>query len=118
MAAESAPEGAGGAGLAVTPPKTFLDSVIDSIITPGASSGLVATINGALLLLLATLAAWAVAYGADVHTAVLAFFSVGLLGSLNYYISAGRAAQRDGDGTVAAAATVEAEGGDGKPKAE
>lgn len=34
---------------AVEPSKTVLDSIWDSVVTPGASSGLIATINAALI---------------------------------------------------------------------
>jgi len=82
-----------GDGLTISPPKTFIDNVIDSIVTPGASSGLVATINGALILLLLTLAAMGINGSADMHALVLGFLALGLLGSLNYYISLVRSAE-------------------------
>jgi len=90
-----------GDGLAITPPKTFIDNVIDSIVTPGASSGLVATINGALILLLLTLAAMGINGSADMHALVLGFLALGLLGSLNYYISLVRSAELEAPTAVA-----------------
>lgn len=81
--------------LAVQPQRTLLDAILESIMTPGASSGLIATINGALLLLLLTLIVLAVTQGPDVHTLVLMFFAVGLLGSLNYYIAQVRSGESE-----------------------
>lgn len=92
---ELRPGDAGGSPLAVQPQRTLLDSILESIMTPGASSGLIATINGALLLLLLTLIVLAVTQGPDVHTLVLMFFAVGLLGSLNYYIAMVRISASD-----------------------
>ena len=70
---------------------TLLDSVLGSIVTPGAGPGLVATINGVLVILLLALLAFAWNGAADVHTAVIAFLALGLLGSVNYFILAVRA---------------------------
>jgi ER protein Pkr1 len=82
--------GAGGSAtgsIVVSPPKTFIDNVIDSILTPGASSGLVATINAALIGLLFVLVWWAFMEGTvTIHTGLLAFFAVGLLGSFNWFL--------------------------------
>ena len=82
-------------GSDVTPPSTLLDSIFQSIVTPGAGPGLVATINVSLVALLATLAALVYTGDADVHTAVMGGLALGLLGSLNYLISLMRQVEGD-----------------------
>lgn len=79
----------GGSSVAVQ--RTFLDDVIDSIMTPGASPGLVAAINGSLLLLVVTLIGLIATGTADVHTGVMLFLALGLLASVNWFISMVRA---------------------------
>lgn len=73
-------------GSELVPPGTLLDSVLQSIVTPGAGPGLVATINVSLLALLVTLALLVVTGDADVHTAIMGVLALGLLGSLNYLV--------------------------------
>ena len=80
----------------ITPPATFLDTVLQSILTPGTGPGLVAAINGALLVLLALLGGMAAAGEGDGHTAVMAALALGLLASVNWFISLVRAAEAAG----------------------
>ena len=61
--------------------------MLRSIITPGVGPGLVATINVALLSLLSLLAALVWNGTADVHTAILCGLALGLLASVNYFVS-------------------------------
>lgn len=68
------------------PPPTFLDAVWDSIITPGASPGLVATINGALLVLLVVCFYFGASGVVPTHLAVLAALAAGLLVSFNWCV--------------------------------
>ena len=81
------------------PPSTLLEGVLASIVTPGASAGLVASVNGALLLL-AGLCAVALLTGAlsapadgesmQGHLAVLLVLAACLLAAFNYFIAASR----------------------------
>ena len=71
------------------PPPTFLDAVWDSIITPGASPGLVATINGALLVLLVVCFYFGASGVVPTHLAVLAALAAGLLVSFNWCVQLG-----------------------------
>ena len=80
-------------GTSVNPQRTFLDDVLESIMTPGASPGLVAAINGSLLLLVLILVVLIVTGAADIHTGVMLFLAVGLLGSVNFFISQLRVAE-------------------------
>lgn len=94
-------------GTALAPQRTFFDDVLDSIVTPGASSGLVAAINASLLALVLTLVVLVATGAADVHTGVLLFLALGLLGSVNFFVSALRSAEaakqaEEGEGEVAA----------------
>lgn len=72
------------------PAPTLLDAVLSSISTPGASSGLVATINGVLLLQAALFGAFAAsgAAGDELrgHFAVLTALSLGLLVAFNAFL--------------------------------
>jgi hypothetical protein len=75
-------------GTGVTPPKTFLDGIMASILTPGASPGLVSAVNGALILLI-ILAVYGY-FGAKVldgHMMILAILAVGLLGAFNWCVT-------------------------------
>lgn len=74
-------------GTAVTPAPSLLESIWHSIITPGVGPGLLASINAALLTLVATLA---VAMLADfsIHYVVLLVLGLGLLGSVNWCVAA------------------------------
>jgi hypothetical protein len=67
---------------------TFLDSILESIITPGAGSGLVLSVNISLAALLAVLLYFAVSGLADAHIATLAVLAVGLLCAFNWFIVA------------------------------
>lgn len=67
---------------------TFLDSILESIITPGAGSGLVLSVNISLITLLAVLLYFAVSGLADAHIATLAVLAVGLLCAFNWFIVA------------------------------
>ena len=82
-------------GAALDPSRTFIDAVLESILTPGASSGLVATINAALIALLFLLFGIIVVRGPDVHMIVLSVLGSGLLFSLNYYIGIVRRIEND-----------------------
>lgn len=116
---DARPDDAGGSPLAVQPQRTLLDSILDSIMTPGASSGLIATINGALLLLLLTLIVLAVTQGPDVHTLMLMFLAVGLLGSLNYYIAMVRSGPEvTGSGSSVQGAEKAADAADSRAKTD
>ena len=81
------------AAAAVAPPRTLLDDVLASVLTPGVGPGLVATINGALLVLVAVLLGLLGAGAADVHTAVLLTLALGLLGAVNFHVGQLRAAE-------------------------
>ena len=70
------------------PPPTFLDAVWDSSITPGASPGLVATIHGALLVLLVVCFYFGASGVVPTHLAVLAALAAGLLVSFNWCVRA------------------------------
>lgn len=91
--------GAGGAAdavaaSAITPQATLLDGIIASITTPGASPALISTINAAILLLLAVVVWYSVTAGAlDLHLTVMAALALGLLLSLNWFISMVRSAE-------------------------
>jgi hypothetical protein len=71
---------------AIAPEPTLLDSIWQSIITPGAGPGLVATINGSLLLLILIVLVLSVLGWFDMHLMVLMFLSIGLLLSLNWCV--------------------------------
>lgn len=72
---------------AASPSPTLLDAIWESIVTPGAGPGLIATINGALLVLLAVCAYFAASGVVPTHLAVLAALAVGLLVSFNWFLS-------------------------------
>lgn len=88
-----------------TPPLTFLEAVLASIATPGASSGLVATVNFSLIAL-SFLCVLALVTGVlstashssgtsddsglSTHFAVLLALSLCLLASFNYFIASTR----------------------------
>lgn len=63
------------------------------MLTPGAGPGLVATINGSLLILVLVLLAMIVCGIGEWHAAVLLCLAFGLLGSFNYFISQVREAE-------------------------
>jgi ER protein Pkr1 len=73
-------------------PATLLDSILSSILTPGASAGLISSINAILLLLIATLVTFSLMGVTpsgkyfDIHMILLMVFALGLLVSLNYFI--------------------------------
>ena len=73
-------------------PVTFLDSILSSILTPGAGAGLISTINGVVILLIVSLIVFSLMGVTpsgkyfDIHMIILMFFAVGLLASLNYFI--------------------------------
>jgi hypothetical protein len=71
---------------AYEPPKqrTLLDTVWESIITPGAGPGLIATINGSLIALILITMIMMLLGLADIHLFVLLFLSLGLLASVNW----------------------------------
>ena len=82
---------------ATRPAPTLLDAVWESITTPGAGPGLVATLNASLFALLLCLAYfWWRGLG-DVHMAVLAALCLGLLVTFNAFF---------GQATAAAAAAA------------
>ena len=78
---------------APVPTPTLIDSIIQSVLTPGAGPGLVATINGSLLVLVLVLLAMIVCGIGEWHAAVLLCLAFGLLGSFNYFISQVREAE-------------------------
>lgn len=71
-------------GTAVQPERTFFDVIWDSIITPGAGPGLIATINGSLLVLMGTVVWYTMAKEFNIHLMVILFLALGLLLSLNW----------------------------------
>ena len=71
----------------ITPPATLLDGLLSSILTPGTAPGILAMLNGALVLLLAILASLAWVGEGDVHTVVMAALALGLLASVNWFLS-------------------------------
>ena len=85
------------------PAPTLIDSIIQSVLTPGAGPGLIATINGSLLVLVLVLLAMIVCGIGELHAAVLLCLALGLLGSFNYFISQ----VREAEGTVRASQCVE-----------
>lgn len=92
-AASAEPEGestSATSSVAVRPPPapTMLDSILESIITPGAGSGLVLSVNVSLVVLLAVLLYFALSGLADAHIMTLAVLAVGLLGAFNWFIIA------------------------------
>ena len=101
-------------GSALTPPPTLLDSVLQSILTPGAGPGLVATINGALVALLVTLVGLAATGNADVHIVVMGCLALGLLASINLLVSQLRTAAAAGDGSCGDEANATAAEGPGR----
>lgn len=111
---------------ATAPDATFLDSVLQSIITPGAGPGLIATINGSLILLILIVAVLSILGWFDLHLVILAALSVGLLLSINWYLSmvpvpAQPAAEAEqvtdkADGTSASSSAVRASGQEGVVK--
>lgn len=98
-------------GAAIQPPPTLLDSVLSSVLTPGAGPGLVTSINAALLALVATLAGLVYTGDADVHTAVLAGLALCLMASVNVFVAMVGAAEEAGAvGGVGAGAAATAGG--------
>lgn len=99
-----------GGGTAITPSRTVMDDVIDSIMTPGAGPGLVATINGALLLLVGILVFMIVKGTADIHTGVMLFLAMGLLASVNFFViqlhAAEEASETDSSADAQGSSTV------------
>lgn len=96
------------AGSAIAPPRTFVDAIIASILTPGASSGLIATINVSLLLLLVVLFVLFLTGSADIHALVLGVLAVGLLLSFNHFMSQLRTSGEETPGGSASAAQAPA----------
>jgi hypothetical protein len=93
----------------VPPPKTVLDDILQSILTPGAGPGLVATINGSLLVLIVVLLCMLLFGFGEWHAVVLLFLATGLLASFNYFIGEVRKAE------AGTAATGTAESGTTSP---
>lgn len=76
----------------VEPSRTFLDDVLESITTPGAGPGLIASANGALIILLLVLTGVFFSSGKDIqmHAAILGVLALGLLVSLNVFLMSSR----------------------------
>jgi hypothetical protein len=73
---------------AVAPSPTLLDSIWDSIVTPGAGPGLIASINGSLLLLMGVLAYLALTgEWPSEHLIVMLLLATGLLLSVNWCVT-------------------------------
>jgi hypothetical protein len=70
---------------AIVPAPTLMEAIWNSIITPGVAPGLVSSINGTLLLLIATLLGMLLLGDFSVHYVVMLFLSTGLLLSVNWY---------------------------------
>ena len=89
-----------------------MDGILSSILTPGTGPGLLSTLNGILLLLLALLATLALLGEGDVHTAVMAAIVLGLLASVNWFISLVQASEgaEEREGAVEASKDGEQEG--------
>jgi len=71
----------------IVPARTLLDDVWDSIATPGAGPGLIASINASLFAVVALAVAHWLWAGFNIHICVLAAIAVCLGGALNWYIS-------------------------------
>lgn len=77
----------------VQPPRTLLDDILQSVLTPGAGPGLIATINGSLIVLVLVLIAMIICGIGELHAAILLVFAIGLLASFNYFIGEVRKAE-------------------------
>ena len=66
---------------------TLMDSIWESIITPGASPTLIATINGTLALLLCALAYFCTTYVYSPHLVVMGALALALLVAFNLFVS-------------------------------
>ena len=66
---------------------TLMDSIWESIITPGASPTLIATINGVLALLLCSLAYFCTTYVYSPHLVVMGVLALLLLVAFNLFVS-------------------------------
>jgi hypothetical protein len=79
------------ASMHVPPPDgggaTLMDSIWQSIITPGASPTLIATINGVLLALLASLAYFCTTFVYSPHLVVMGALALLLLVAFNLFVS-------------------------------
>ena len=89
MASELKPAGAA----FVQPQRSLLDDIFQSVITPGAGPGLIATINGSLLVLVLVLLGMIICGIGEIHAVVLLAFAIGLLLSFNYFIGEVRKAE-------------------------
>eukprot|EP00639_Heterosigma_akashiwo_P033606 CAMPEP_0194726448 /NCGR_PEP_ID=MMETSP0296-20130528/31380_1 /TAXON_ID=39354 /ORGANISM="Heterosigma akashiwo, Strain CCMP2393" /LENGTH=92 /DNA_ID=CAMNT_0039631447 /DNA_START=29 /DNA_END=307 /DNA_ORIENTATION=+ len=66
---------------------SFAEKLIHNILTPGAGANLTPYINFALISLLIVLGITAYSGYASIHLAVMAFLAIGLMLSLNWFIS-------------------------------
>jgi hypothetical protein len=87
----------------IEPTRTVLDDVWDSIATPGAGPGLIASINAALFALVVVAVGHWLWAGFNVHIAVLATLAVCLGGALNWYVGMVRAEEPAAAGPDASA---------------
>jgi putative heme iron utilization protein len=69
---------------ALQPSATVLDSIWESIITPGASTGLIATVNAVLLLQLMIFGSLLVTGWYNIHIVVMMVLSAIMLGLFNW----------------------------------
>ena len=83
---------------ATAPAPTLLDSIWDSIATPGVGPGLAATLNGSLCALLLCLAYFSWNGMFDAHIAVLAALCVCLLVTFNVFMAFVERARGEGGG--------------------
>jgi energy-converting hydrogenase Eha subunit E len=71
----------------LVPQRTLLDNVWDSIVTPGASEGLVITVNASIAALLLSLGYFSYHGLYSSHLAVMAFLAIGLCLTFNVFVA-------------------------------
>lgn len=101
---QAAPAAAGDVLPPILPSFSFADAVLDSILSPGASHGLVASINVSLVCVI-LVSVLAIAMGGEhaVHGFVLATLATCLLASVNWFIGM----QREADAAASARSVAE-----------